>query len=966
MKKKICMSVIGCVWLLVLAAASTVCAQVIYSEDFETNTLGEMQPVSVTSNADWHVYEYYGDHFARINGYGADTASNDWLITRQFNLDFFTNEVLTFETAYNFDGPALEVLISTDYDPAVHADPGTATWTNLNPTLPTTGGYAFVSSGAIDLSAVSGGSVSIGFHYVSTGIGGGDGRVWEVDNIVLSGTYAPSEVLEEDFDSGIGSFSAFSRASNKNWGPDRWGGQDGAFCNGYGADVASDDWLISPAMALTADDYAVLSFKYYHYYSGPELTVKVSTKYSGTGDPLAPGVVWDDIPVDFSGASGSWHPSGDLDISAYIGSAVYIAFVYTSTGTGSGDGRSWGVDTVTVSRSLPGTISVDFVVNPTTATTIETIAFVPFVSGGTGPYTYLWDFGNGDISADESPVYTYPAAGVYTVSLTVTDADSNESVQTKTGYITVNQATSEPVPAKLGDIRVAAFNAYLNRGAEGDLVADLSGTDNEQVRKVAEIIQRVRPDIVLLNEIDYVADGSAIDLLRSNYLEIGQNGADPITYDYVFIAESNTGIPSGFDLNNSGTVGGADDCFGYGAFYGQYAMALLSRFPIAEDQIRTFQHFLWQDMPGAIIPPGYYTVDELAVFRLSSKSHWDVPIDIDGEMVHVLCSHPTPPVFDGSEDRNGRRNHDEIRLWADYITAAGSYIYDDEGLTGPLGDDQRFVIVGDQNADPVDGDSTDDAILQLLNNPAVDATLEPVSNGACEQSDDCSDTASWGLRADYVLPSDFGLRIVDGGVYWPVTTDVNYHLVDNDASSDHRLVWMDLDLTAVDVIITPEEGGQGTQLLIEGSGFGERVGRVTIGGRHCRILSWSDTCITCEIGFSFPEGLYDVIITPRGFSSEPIVVEDGFTIIENPFAKFQITPEAGGRGTEVTITGENFGSLTGRVVVGGRHCRILSWSDTVIRFRIGFSLPAGVYDITIMPRGLFAEPTVLANGFTME
>ena len=55
------------------------------------------------------------------------------------------------------------------------------------------------------------------------------------------------------------------------------------------------------------------------------------------------------------------------------------------------------------------------------------------------------------------------------------------------------------------------------------------------------------------------------------------------------------------------------------------------------------------------------------MFRLSSKSHWDVPIRIGRETVHFLVSHPTPPVFDGPEDRNGTRNHDEIRFWADYV-----------------------------------------------------------------------------------------------------------------------------------------------------------------------------------------------------------------------------------------------------------------------------------------------------------
>ena len=59
----------------------------------------------------------------------------------------------------------------------------------------------------------------------------------------------------------------------------------------------------------------------------------------------------------------------------------------------------------------------------------------------------------------------------------------------------------------------------------------------------------------------------------------------------------------------------------------------------------------------------WYSEQERNIMRLSSKSHWDVPVNIGGQIIHLLASHPTPPIFDGIEDRNGRRNHDEIRFW---------------------------------------------------------------------------------------------------------------------------------------------------------------------------------------------------------------------------------------------------------------------------------------------------------------
>jgi Endonuclease/Exonuclease/phosphatase family len=241
--------------------------------------------------------------------------------------------------------------------------------------------------------------------------------------------------------------------------------------------------------------------------------------------------------------------------------------------------------------------------------------------------------------------------------------------------------------------RFATFNASLNRAAEGELVADLSTPDDIQAQAVAEVIQRVRPDVLLINEFDFDAEGLAARLFQRNYLSVGHNGAKPIHYRYRFIAPSNTGIPSGFDLDNSGTVGGPNDAFGFGAYPGQFGMAVFSRYPILRHQVRTFQLFLWKDMPEALLPDDpatpapadWYSPEELAIFRLSSKSHWDIPVLVGGKVIHTLVSHPTPPVFDGPEDRNGTRNHDEIRFWSDYVLPSRSgYIYDDRGRRGGL------------------------------------------------------------------------------------------------------------------------------------------------------------------------------------------------------------------------------------------------------------------------------------------
>ncbi len=365
-------------------------------------------------------------------------------------------------------------------------------------------------------------------------------------------------------------------------------------------------------------------------------------------------------------------------------------------------------------------------------------------------------------------------------------------------------------------LRIATFNASMEGGnyvASGEspvgteLTAALASTDHPQLRNVAAIIRRVRPDILLLNEFDYTADSAgAIEAFQENYLAAPRDGLEPIAYAHSFTAPVNTGVDSGFDLDRDGVASGrGQDAWGYGLYPGQYGMVLLSRYPIDRAAVRTFRNFRWQDMPGNLLEDlrtadgsPWYPAATRARFPLSSKSHWDVPVDANGAVVHVLASHPIPPVFDGPEDRNGRRNHDEIRFWSDYLTGDGSasYLYDDQGGRGGLRG-ERFVLLGDLNASPVEGDSRRVAIKALLAHPAVNADFVPTSAGGAAARPGNphapTHTASWGQRADYVLPSRAGWAVRGGGIFWPTPAETGAELVaERAASSDHRLVWLDL------------------------------------------------------------------------------------------------------------------------------------------------------------------------------
>lgn len=440
-----------------------------------------------------------------------------------------------------------------------------------------------------------------------------------------------------------------------------------------------------------------------------------------------------------------------------------------------------------------------------------------------------------------------------------------------------------PLPALADTVRFATFNASLNRDSTGQLLADLAvpklvditqpWADPAplsvqqrrvlQAHHVAEILQTVRADVLLLNEFDFDRDGvptadstpthlgyasAAARLFHDNFLAVPHGGADtarpasaPLRYAYRYTPNTNTGAPSGLDLDNNGSVGGGGDALGFGAFAGQYGFTVYSRFEVIG--VRSFQNLLWKDMPGNLLlndpttgPNNlatFYSPAKRDVLRLSSKNHVDISLRINGQVLHFIVAHPTPPVFDGPEDRNGKRNHDEIRLLKDYVNGA-NYLVDDAGRRGGLPPGARFVLAGDFNADLCDGDSFKapclaantpgkgpNAIGQLLLDPLVNTQLTPSSaggtaaatdpdnNGPANQAQmgnpafdtaDFNDANPGNLRVDYVLPSA-NLKIVGAGVFWPTRQDSRFALVGtfnkpnlyaSFASSDHRAVWVDV------------------------------------------------------------------------------------------------------------------------------------------------------------------------------
>ena len=159
----------------------------------------------------------------------------------------------------------------------------------------------------------------------------------------------------------------------------------------------------------------------------------------------------------------------------------------------------------------------------------------------------------------------------------------------------------------------------------------------------------------------------------------------------------------------------------------------------------------------------------------------DIPVGVHRHQLHLLLSHITPTVFDGPEHCNGQRNHDEIRIWSDYLSGGerASYLIDDVGKSGCLHSEDLFVVLGDLNRDPIDGDSYNQMIHQLLEHERIHPAVWLDKQVPCSEvgkfqkpqnpphsGDPAEDTAAWGLRVDYVLPAR-ELEILRSGVFWP-------------------------------------------------------------------------------------------------------------------------------------------------------------------------------------------------------
>lgn len=330
-------------------------------------------------------------------------------------------------------------------------------------------------------------------------------------------------------------------------------------------------------------------------------------------------------------------------------------------------------------------------------------------------------------------------------------------------------------PAAAGSVRVASWSPELTRAGPGLLLRDIRSGADPQVAAAVQVIAAADPDVLLLTGFDWDWNGEALGAFAAL---LAQAGTD---YPYRHAGQPNAGLATDLDLDGDGRGGGPGDAQGFGLFTGQGGMAVLSRRPLG--QVTDHSGALWRDLPGNLMPPAPPEV--AAVQRLSSVAHWQVPVQLPEGRLTLLAWSATPPVFDGPEDRNGRRNHDEAAFWLRRL---------------PQG---RFVLMGNANLDPEDGEGRPEALRALI---AAARDLAPRSEGAAaapqagvnarQRGDPALDTADWAdeggpgnLRVDLVLPSP-DLAVTGSGVLWPPPGMPLAEVAA--AASRHRLVWVDV------------------------------------------------------------------------------------------------------------------------------------------------------------------------------
>lgn len=279
--------------------------------------------------------------------------------------------------------------------------------------------------------------------------------------------------------------------------------------NGYDGEtnVPNVDWLISPKLDLTGTNYPLLSFWSRTAFNGQPLQLKISTDYTGGNPELA---TWTDLNGKFP-AEGSnvWTLSNNINLSAFKGANVHLAFVYTSS---SEDGARWTLDDISLINSQDP---------PPPSLTVATadLLFGYTASGKTSTQTFTF-IGN-DLKEDvtltaNGPFLLSKNGSGFTAALTYTAEEANNLEQTVTvqfapteqgedftGIITVSTSgITYAIDGKGTSINPAGTLEVVNWNVEwfGSPLQDPKN-DELQQQNVTTVFNNLKADIFALVEV---------------------------------------------------------------------------------------------------------------------------------------------------------------------------------------------------------------------------------------------------------------------------------------------------------------------------------------------------------------------------------------------------------------------------------------------------------------------------------
>ncbi len=326
------------------------------SQNFDANTEipAGWTNLKVKGDKDWYVREFSGNNYASMSGYKGTAPFDAWLISPAVNMAEAKEKVVSFTTQVNGYGSTttkFEVYVLDSNDPEK-----ATVKTALEPALPTApaSGYSdWVNSGELSLEAFTG-TIYIGFRYTATT--DANYATWCVDNVnigVKAGdtpggdTPAGNTILSESFGASLGDFTIENVSLAEgldhvwSWGGAIYGAKASAYVNG--TSYASESWLISPEIDLTAVSGATLVFEHvYNKFPNPDFAKANCTLWvrEGAGE-------WKSLAIPTVSNNDGWTfvSSGDISLDAYAGKKVQLGFKYVSE---AGKAGTWEVKNLSV------------------------------------------------------------------------------------------------------------------------------------------------------------------------------------------------------------------------------------------------------------------------------------------------------------------------------------------------------------------------------------------------------------------------------------------------------------------------------------------------------------------------------------------------------------------------------------------------------------------------------------------